>query len=83
MSTKKVLIICGIILTVTIVLEALFAHDHVYFWWHGFIAFDAIYGALGCLAIIVVSKLLGKAFLQQKEDYYDKGEDNGGVDGDV
>lgn len=41
--------------------------DH---WWSSIPAFYIIFGFIGCLAIIFVSKFLGKLFLQQKENYY-------------
>jgi hypothetical protein len=51
-------------------------HDaaHALYWWHRVPAFDLVYGLLGCLAIIVLSKALGKAWLQRPEDYYGTGE---------
>lgn len=33
--------------------------------------FDAVYGFAGCVAIIVVSKWLGKRWLQRTERYYE------------
>ena len=41
--------------------------DEVPGWW-------AWYGGAGCAAIVVVSKLLGKAFLQKREDFYGEGD---------
>ena len=38
--------------------------DHIFGWW-------AWYGAVGCAAIVVVSKWLGHLFLQKREDWYD------------
>ena len=34
-------------------------------------AFGSIYGLASCVAIIVVSKFLGKIWLMRKEDHYD------------
>jgi hypothetical protein len=34
-------------------------------------AFFAVYGFVGCVAIIFVSKWLGRFWLQRSEDYYD------------
>jgi hypothetical protein len=34
-------------------------------------AFFAVYGFVGCVAIIFVSKWLGRYWLQRSEDYYD------------
>lgn len=44
-------------------------HPHA---WDKIPLFYAGYGFVGCVAIIVVSKALGKAFLQQSEDYYER-----------
>lgn len=41
--------------------------DH---WWSAIPAFYILFGFIGCLAIILISKFLGKLFLQQKENYY-------------
>ena len=35
-------------------------------------AFWALFGFLGCALIILVSKAIGKYFLQRREDYYDE-----------
>jgi len=45
------------------------AHHH--FWFEGFPAWGSLYGLASCLAIIVVSKFLGKVWLMRREDYYD------------
>ncbi len=44
-------------------------HPHVWFEWIP--AWGSIYGLASCVAIIVVSKLLGKVWLMRREDYYD------------
>ena len=45
---------------------------HAYFTWEGIAGFSAIYGFLSCVAIVAVSKILGKLWLQRGEDYYDE-----------
>ena len=45
---------------------------HNAFVWQGFPVFSAIYGFIGCILIIVVSKALGHYWLQKDEDYYEK-----------
>lgn len=42
-------------------------------WWNSLPGFYLIFGFAGCIAIILISKALGKKFLQRKEDYYDAG----------
>ncbi len=44
------------------------AHDA---WWNRIPAFFALFGFIGCLAIIFFAKFLGKVLLRKKEDYYD------------
>ena len=46
-------------------------HEHVNFWWEKIPAFDAIFGFVGCVLIVFVSKALGHHWLQRNEDYYD------------
>jgi len=76
MSTNKVLTISTIVIVLSIIVEVLFVHHHIHYWWHGLIGFDVIYGAIGCLFLIVVAKGLGKLFIQRSEQYYGGGEDN-------
>jgi asparagine N-glycosylation enzyme membrane subunit Stt3 len=76
MSTKRVLIVCGFVLVLTIVLEMIFAHPHVLYWWHGLIGFDFVFGLLGTLLLLGLAQGLVKQLVQRKEDYYDN--DGGG-----
>jgi len=39
-------------------------------WWYPVPGFFALLGLLGCIAIVVVSKLLGHYWLQRGEDSY-------------
>jgi glycopeptide antibiotics resistance protein len=76
MSTKKVITIASLVLLLSIIIEVLFVHPHVEFWWHGLIGFDMIFGFLGCLLLIVGAKTFGKEFIQRSEDYYAGGEED-------
>lgn len=49
----------------------IFHRDHAIFWWHRMPLFDALYGFIGGILIIIVSKALGHHWLQKDEDYYD------------
>ena len=42
-----------------------------HFWFESIPAWGSLYGLASCVAIIVVSKFLGKAWLMRGEDYYD------------
>lgn len=71
-------IVTAVVVALTIGAELAF-HDaaHAYYWWHELPAFDLVYGLIGCLAIIVLSKALGKVWLQRPEGYYDDGAEGG------
>ncbi len=47
-------------------------HTHPpHFWFESIPAWGSLYGLASCVAIIVVSKFLGKVWLMRGEDYYD------------
>ena len=54
-----------------IVVPLIFGGGHPYFWFESLPAWGSLYGLISCVAIIVVSKLIGKAWLMRPEDYYD------------
>jgi hypothetical protein len=43
-----------------------------HFWFEDLPAWGSLYGFVSCVAIIVVSKLLGKLWLMRPENYYDR-----------
>jgi hypothetical protein len=49
----------------------LFYQDHPHFWFEDLPGWGSIYGLFACMAIITVSKLLGKLWLMRSENYYD------------
>jgi len=44
---------------------------HPHFAFESFPAWGSLYGLVSCVAIIVISKLIGKAWLMRSEDHYD------------
>ena len=54
-----------------IVLPLVFHGGHPHFSFESWPAWGSFYGLISCVAIIVVSKLLGKVLLMRREDYYD------------
>ena len=54
-----------------IVLPHIFHSGESHFWFEDLPAWGALYGFISCVAIIVVSKLIGKLWLMRREDYYD------------
>ena len=54
------------------IIRPLVLHDeHSYFSFERFPAWGSLYGLASCAAIIILSKLIGKAWLMRREDYYD------------
>ena len=51
--------------------EALSPGDHSHFWFENIPAWGSLYGLASCVAIIVVSKFLGKVWLTRQETSYD------------
>lgn len=50
----------------------LFESEEAHFWFEHLPAWGSLYGLVSCVAIIVVSKLLGKLWLTRPENYYDR-----------
>jgi hypothetical protein len=44
-------------------------HHH---WWDAIPGFYALYGFVGCILIVVISKWFGKKIVFREEDYYDR-----------
>lgn len=55
-----------------IVLPLIFGHGESHFSFEDFPAWGSLYGFGSCVAIIIVSKIIGKLFLMRREDYYDR-----------
>ena len=60
----------AVLAVVEIVVPLLF-HDEHHFSFESFPAWGSVYGFVSCAAIILVSKLIGKAWLMRREDHYD------------
>jgi len=43
---------------------------HYEYWWNKIPAFFVFFGFIGCILIILVSKALGKLFIQKNGEYY-------------
>ena len=65
-------VVLAVVALAEIVLPLIFRGDEHHFSFESFPAWGSIYGLISCVAIIVVSKLIGKAWLMRREDYYDR-----------
>ena len=64
-------LVLAVIALAEIVLPIVFHEDHSHFSFESFPAWGSLYGFVSCVAIIVLSKLIGKAWLMRREDHYD------------
>ncbi len=56
---------------IVLVLLDFVVKKHPHYSWEALPGAYAVYGFLSCVVIVAVSKVIGKLFLQRKEDYYD------------
>ncbi len=73
-KNKRVLIVSVVIIVLSVLLEALFVHPHGHYWYHTFLSFDAFFGFIGCLVLILVAKIPVRSLVERDEDYYGGGE---------
>ena len=64
------LVVAGLIALATFIVEMMRRPAHPYSMWHTWPLFDLIFGALGCAAIALGAKWLGRHWLQRKANYY-------------
>lgn len=72
---KTVVRVCCAVLAVLIILDAIPAivdKEHAHTQAEHLPAFWAIFGFVGCVVLIIVSKWFGHAGIMQREDYYDE-----------
>ena len=68
-NLKKILALGIAILIITVLAETLIAL-HPYFAIADFFSFNAAYGFISCVLLVILAKLLGR-FIKRREDYYD------------
>lgn len=51
-------------------------HAHNDLPWSHIVGFFSLFGFIGCLILIAFAKLIGHYWLQRKEDYYDRNDDD-------
>lgn len=73
---RRTLVAILIALIPVVAVDILLPQSGRYFAWYGVPGFFALFGLIGCVTIVFISKWLGHYWLQRKDDYYD----NNGVD---
>ena len=70
-GTLRLLWIIFLIVLALTVLASLFTEVHARFGIDGSLAFNAWYGFLSCIGMVLVAKVLGR-LLHRKDSYYDR-----------
>lgn len=70
---KKVVKICLGVLGLLVLADVIFVHkEHAHTWIERIPGFWALFGLLGCMIIIILSKAFGHLGIMTREDYYDE-----------
>ena len=70
---KTVVKVCLAILGLLVLLDALFvSKEHAHTWIEHIPGFWALFGLLGCMILIILSKAFGHLGIMTREDYYDE-----------
>ena len=64
-------VVLVVVAAAEIVLPLVVHAGHHHFSFESWPAWGSLYGLISCVAIIVLSKLIGKAWLMRPEDHYD------------
>ena len=61
-----------VFVTALILVHSFFtAPDKIHFIWEKFTLFSALFGFIGCLLLILITKILVKHLIERDEGYYD------------
>jgi len=59
------------VLSILVAADFFIPKEHVAFPWESIPGFYAVFGLLAAIVLLIVSKILGRFFIQKKENYYD------------
>ena len=69
-SSLKIVVLVG---ALSVFLEVFLKHEGYGPWWHILPGFDLAFGLIGCVALVLVAKTIGQAWLQRPENDNDQG----------
>ena len=69
-SSLKIVVLVG---ALSVFLEVFLKHEGHGPWWHILPGFDLAFGLIGCVALVLVAKTIGQAWLQRPETDNDQG----------
>ena len=68
-SSLKIVVLVG---ALSVFLEVFLKHEKHGPWWHLLPGFDLVFGLIGCVVLVLVSKAIGQIWLQRPETENDK-----------
>ncbi len=72
MEEKKLILTFSVLGFLSILTEIIVPVDyHPYYWWHAFIGFDYIFGAIGGVILIVVAKWILFPIVKRDKNIYE------------
>ena len=69
---KRTLLVIALVLIASALADVFWRDSYGYYAWSRIPAFYALFGLIGCVTIVLVSKWLGHMWLQKEQDYYDR-----------
>lgn len=67
-TTRKLWVLFAVLLAASVLAQSL-VHHHAYFGVDGWFGFNAVFGLVSCVAMVLFAKVLGM-ILKRAEDYY-------------
>lgn len=64
------------LIALSVILDLILLRENGELVWTYIPGFFAVFGLIGALAVIVISRLLGRYWLERREDYYHKADDD-------
>ena len=68
-GSLKIVVLVG---ALSVLLEVFLRHEGHGPWWHILPGFDLVFGLIGCVVLVLVSKAIGQIWLQRPETENDK-----------
>ena len=81
MRNKKIYVLLGTVILLTLLVEILFAEPHYHMIWNELPGADIIIGFAGAWILILIAKKIMAFLFQRREDYYDDKTKDGGETG--
>jgi len=69
-KVRKTLLVMFVVSFIILLVSDFFVHKHSYFYWDGIPAFNAVFGLVGSLSLVLIAKYL-RPLIMREEKYYD------------